>query len=89
MSIYEDLTGWLGVGGVQIRRRIRILMLLDAADYAVISPIPIPRFHALAFLADVLSPIYTIRPTNAPNIETQGLAPTSPISSGRSTGSSD
>ena len=33
-------------------------MLLDATDYAVISPIPIFRFHALAYLADVLSPIY-------------------------------
>ena len=62
MSIDGDLTGWLGVKGVQIRRRIRILMLLDAADYAVISPIPIPRFHALAFLADVLSPIYDFVP---------------------------
>ena len=62
MSIDDDLMGWLGVQGVQIRRRIRILMLLDAADYAVISPISIPRFHALAFLADVLSPIYHFAP---------------------------
>ena len=62
MSIDEDLTGWLGAEGVQIRRRIRILMLLDAADYAVISPVPIPRFHALAFLSDVLSPIYHFVP---------------------------
>ena len=62
MRIYEDLTGWLGVEGIHIRQRIRILMLLDAADYAVISPIPIPRFHALAFLADVLSPVYKFAP---------------------------
>jgi hypothetical protein len=33
-------------------------MLLDAADYAVISPLPTARLHAFAFLADVLSPIY-------------------------------
>ena len=62
MNIDDDLKEWLRVKGVQIRRRIRILMLLDAADYAVISPIPIPRFHALAFLADVLSPIYHFVP---------------------------
>lgn len=62
MNIDDDLMGWLGMQGVQIRRRIRILMLLDAADYAVISPIPIPRFHAFAFLADVLSPIYHFAP---------------------------
>jgi len=34
-------------------------MLLDAADYAVLSPITTGRFHALAYLADVLSPIYS------------------------------
>ena len=37
-------------------------MLLDAADYSVISPIPLLRFHALVFLADVLSPIYNFVP---------------------------
>jgi hypothetical protein len=35
-------------------------MLLDAADYAVISPIATPRFHAFTYLADVLSPIYDL-----------------------------
>ena len=35
-------------------------MLLDAADYAVISPVNTPRLHAFAFLADVLSPIYDL-----------------------------
>lgn len=35
-------------------------MLLDAADYAVISPIATTRLHAFAFLADVLSPIYNL-----------------------------
>lgn len=33
-------------------------MLLDAADYAVISPVSTSRLHALVFLADVLSPVY-------------------------------
>lgn len=37
-------------------------MLLDAADYAVVSPLSLPRFHAFAFLADVLSPIYNFAP---------------------------
>ena len=62
MSLDDGLSDWIGAEGVQIRRRIRILMLLDAADYAVISPITIPRFHALAFLADVLSPLYHFVP---------------------------
>lgn len=58
MSIESDLSVWFSEKGLRIRRRIRVLMLLDATDYAVISPIPIFRFHALAFLADVLSPLY-------------------------------
>jgi len=35
-------------------------MLLDAADYAVISPLTTTRLHAFAFLAEVLSPIYQL-----------------------------
>ncbi len=62
MSEEESLASWLRVEGVRIRQRIRILMLLDAADYAVISPVSVARFHTLAFLADVLSPIYHFVP---------------------------
>jgi hypothetical protein len=35
-------------------------MLLDSADYAVVSPISTPRLHAFAYLADVLSPVYNL-----------------------------
>lgn len=56
------LAAWLRAEGVQVRRRIRILMLLDATDYAIISPITIARFHALAYLADILSPLYAFVP---------------------------
>ena len=52
------LSEWFMNKGIHVRRRIRALMLLDATDYAVISPVPVYRFHALAFLADVLSPLY-------------------------------
>jgi hypothetical protein len=62
VSEAAEILWWLGDGGAALRRRIRILMLLDAADYAVISPLSIPRFHAFAFLADVLSPIYNFVP---------------------------
>ena len=46
--------------GHNVRRRVRLVMLLDAADYAVIAPVETSRLHALAFLADVLSPIYDL-----------------------------
>lgn len=65
MTIDAELTDWFGSQGLQVRRRIRVLMLLDAADYAVISPISGQRFHTFAFLADVLSPIYNFRPTSS------------------------
>lgn len=55
---YADLATWTDAVGAQVRRRVRLLMLLDAADYAVISPVTTARLHAFAFLTDVLSPIY-------------------------------
>jgi hypothetical protein len=56
----NGLQNWLKGPGVHIRRRIRLLMLLDSADYAVISPVSTARLHAFAYLADVLSPIYNL-----------------------------
>lgn len=60
MTANSELSNWLIGSGFQIRRRVRLLMLLDAADYAVISPVSTARLHAFAFLADVLSPIYEL-----------------------------
>lgn len=59
MTAENGLAGWLHEEGIQLRRRLRVLLLLDAADYAMIAPISIARFHGLAYLADVLSPIYS------------------------------
>lgn len=41
-----------------VRRRSRLLMLLDAAERAAITPIESRRLHAFAYLADVLSPVW-------------------------------
>lgn len=60
MTSIEELSGWLAGSGLHVRRRVRLIMLLDAADYAMISPITTSRFHAFAYLADVLSPIYDL-----------------------------
>ena len=62
MSKQFNWSGWFAQEGTRIRRRVRILMLLDAADYALITPLQITRFHALAYLADVLSPLYDFAP---------------------------
>lgn len=58
MTVDANLDEWLGSEGLQVRRRVRVLMLLDAVDYAVLAPISVQRFHTFAFLADVLSPIF-------------------------------
>lgn len=62
MTAEGDLAEWLQSQGLQVRRRIRVMMLLDAVDYAVLAPISVQRFHTLAFLADVLSPIFHLVP---------------------------
>lgn len=41
-----------------LRERGRILLLLDAAERAAVAPLSTDRLHALAFLADVLSPVW-------------------------------
>lgn len=41
-----------------LRRRARVLQLLDAAERAGIAPIETHKLHALAYLADVLSPVW-------------------------------
>lgn len=58
MTDTEELGLWSSGAGVHVRRRVRLLMLLDASDYAGISPISTSRLHAFAYLADILSPIY-------------------------------
>lgn len=58
-----NLSDWATAEGSRIRQRVRMLMLLDASDYAVIGPLSTSRLHALAFLADVLSPVYNLSGT--------------------------
>ena len=43
-----------------VRRRVRIVTLLDAANHAGMTPMPILRFHAVAYLANVLAPVWEL-----------------------------
>lgn len=63
MTDAEALQNWLGTEGGHALKRIWLLMLLDAADYAVVTPIATSRLHTFAYLADVLSPVYELAPT--------------------------
>ena len=46
----------------KLKRRCRILLLLDAAEQVGIAPLPSARLHAFAYLADVLSPVWDLVP---------------------------
>lgn len=59
-NLSNDQLEWFSDHGLRLRRRVRLLMLLDAADYAVVAPLSAARLHAFAYLADVLSPIYNL-----------------------------
>lgn len=41
-----------------IRRRVRLVVLLDASREAGIDPLPTRRLHLIAYLANVLSPVW-------------------------------
>lgn len=49
-----------GLGRSEFADRLRLVMLLDACEAADLTPISLRRFHALAFLANVLAPVWSI-----------------------------
>ena len=46
----------------KVKRRCRMLLLLDAAEQVGIAPLLSARLHAFAYLADVLSPVWDLVP---------------------------
>lgn len=56
----------------KIKRRCRVLLLLDAAEKAGIAPLSSARFHALAYLADVLSPVWELVPFDGKIYKSEG-----------------
>jgi hypothetical protein len=49
----------------RVKKRIRLLQLLEAAERAALTPIEIRKFHSFAYLADILSPIWHLEPFEA------------------------
>lgn len=45
----------------RIRRRIRAVTIVNAADSAGMSPLPLPALHAMAYFADALLPVWGLR----------------------------
>lgn len=64
-----------GRGGQQVaeaKRRLRILVLLAAAEEAGLVPLPILRLHAFAYLANVLAPVWEMPVQEGKALKLQG-----------------
>jgi hypothetical protein len=55
-----------------MRRRARIILLLDAAERAGIAPLNVARLHAFAYLADVLSPVWDLPAFDGKILKSEG-----------------
>src|SRR5207237_283742 len=49
----------------RVKKRVRLLQLLEAAERGALTPIEVRKLHAFAYLADVLSPIWHLEPFEA------------------------
>jgi hypothetical protein len=58
------------IGG--LHRRIRLVVLLDAAEQAGLTPIPILRLHTLAYLSNVLAPVWDMPALEGKVLKRQG-----------------
>lgn len=56
----------------KLKRRCRMLLLLDAAEQVGIAPLPSARLHAFAYLADVLSPVWKLVPFDGKVYKSEG-----------------
>lgn len=56
----------------RLKRRCRVLLLLDAAEQAGIAPLASVRLHAFAYLADVLSPVWMLVPFDGKVYKSEG-----------------
>ena len=59
----------------KLKRRCRMLLLLDAAEHVGIAPLPSARLHAFAYLADVLSPVWELIPFDGKVYKSEGGTP--------------
>lgn len=46
----------------RVRHRVRLIQVLAAADRAALTPLSMDKLHAFAYLADILSPVWQLRP---------------------------
>src|SRR6202161_2326157 len=49
----------------RVKKRTRLLQLLNGAENAALTPIELRKLHSFAYLADVLSPVWMLLPFEA------------------------
>ena len=57
---------------LKTKQRCRLLLLLEAAERAGITPLSSPRLHAYAYLSDVLSPVWDLVPFDGKIYRSEG-----------------
>ncbi|MCP4327173.1 MAG: hypothetical protein GY791_01890 [Alphaproteobacteria bacterium] len=55
-----------------LRRRVRLVMLLSAAERTGLAPIGILRLHSFAYLSNVLSPVWNLPPLDGKILKRRG-----------------
>src|SRR5262245_59310808 len=55
-----------------LRRRVRLLVLLDAAEQAGLAPIKILHLHSFAYLSNVLAPVWEFVPLDGKILKRRG-----------------
>jgi hypothetical protein len=69
MTATESLNG---LSFPSARRQVRLLVLLDAAQQAGLSPINVLRLHAFAYLSNVLAPVWDLRALDGKILKRRG-----------------
>jgi len=57
---------------VRLRRRLRLIMILDAAESAGLIPIGIIQLHVIAYLSNVLAPVWDLSPLDGKVMKRRG-----------------
>jgi len=55
-----------------LRRRVRLVLLIHAAEQAGLAPLPIRRLHILAYLSNVLAPVWDLPALDGKVLKRQG-----------------
>lgn len=54
------------------REQVRVVVLLAAAERAGLAPLDVQALHSLAFISDVLAPVWGLRPTQGKLLKRRG-----------------